>query len=83
VPSKTLGWGNCTLVRNQEFKPRQVEHADWAESSMDAALIADGGDDLPILVNVHSRDKPIEGFPRAEFTAAGGLSCHQAKVWDP
>jgi len=81
-PAQNLAWGNCTLARDHEFKPRQVEHADWAESSMDAALIADGGDDLPILINVHSNAKPIEGFARAEFAAAGGLTCNQAKVWE-
>jgi len=81
-PAQNLAWGNCTLVRDHEFKPRQVEHADWAESSLDAALIADGGDNLPILLNVHSNAKPIEGFPCAEFTAAGGLTCHHTKVWE-
>jgi len=81
-PAQNLAWGNCTLVRDLEFRPHQLEHATWAESSMDTALIADGGNDLPILINVHSNAKPIERFPRAEFTAAGGLTCHQAKIWE-
>lgn len=81
-PALNLAWGNCTLVRDYEFRQHPIEHATWAKSSMDAALIADGGDDLPILINVHSNAKPIEGFPRSEFTAAGGKTCHQAKVWE-
>ena len=27
-PAQNLGWGNCTLVRDQEFKPLQVKHAE-------------------------------------------------------
>lgn len=81
-PAQKLAWGNCTLVRDHEFRLHPMEHATWAESSMDAALIVDGGNDLPILINVHSNAKPIEGFPHAEFTAAGGLTCHQAKIWE-
>lgn len=81
-PAQNLAWGNCTLVRNHEFREHPIEHATWAESSMDAALIADGGNDLPLLVNVHSNAKPIEGFSRNDFVAAGGKACHQTKVWE-
>lgn len=81
-PAQKLAWGNCTLVRDHKFSPHKIEHSTWAESSMDAALIAHGGDDVPILINVHSNAKPIGGFPRSEFTAAGGMTCHQTKVWE-
>lgn len=81
-PSQHLLWGNCTLARHHKYGFSKVQHAMWASSSMDAALIASGGDELPVLINVHSNAKPIEDFPRAEFAAAGGLMCHKTKVWE-
>lgn len=81
-PARKLAWGNCTLVRDRSLNARTIEHPTWAASSMDAALIASDGRDLPVLVNVHSNANPIEGFPRAEFAAAGGLMCHKTKVWE-
>jgi hypothetical protein len=81
-PAQKLAWGNCTLVRSHRFSPCRLAHPTWAASSMEAALVAFGGEDNPMLVNVHSNAKPIENFPRNDFVAAGGLTCHQTKVWE-
>ena len=81
-PIKGLPWGNCTLVRDHDYKPVQPDHAAWAASSMDAALAAEPVGDLPVLVNVHSNAKPIAEFPREDFIRAGGLVCHSSKVWE-
>lgn len=81
-PVQRLAWGNCTLARGETFSQHPMAPAPWARSAMDAALVAVGDDDLPVLVNVHSNAKPIEGFPRTDFVAAGGKACHQTKVWE-
>jgi hypothetical protein len=81
-PDQGLAWGNCILAREYDYKLVRPDHAAWAGSSMDAALIAEPVGDLPVLVNVHSNAKPIPDFPRNEFINAGGLACHSTKVWE-
>ena len=77
-----LAWGNCILAREHDYRLVQPDHAAWAGSSMNAALIAEPVGDLPVLVNVHSNAKPIPDFPREEFIKAGGLACNSTKVWE-
>lgn len=70
------------MAREYDYRLVQPDHAAWAGSSMNAALIAEPVGDLPVLVNVHSNAKPIPDFPREEFIKAGGLACNSTKVWE-
>jgi hypothetical protein len=83
VSSRWRCWGNCILVRDHVYVDEVFDNGkSWANISVLAMQIAHPHDSLPLLVNIHSSDRHIDGFPREEFVNNGGLTCHRSKVWE-
>lgn len=83
VSSGQKRWGNCILVRDHVYVDEVFDNGtSWAKFSVLAMQIARPNDSLPLLVNIHSSDRHIDGFPREGFVNSGGLTCHRSKVWE-